>query len=293
MGSLNLDGSRISQDRKAVKNIGGSYVFSADRNEVEVLIAKTVELGTGADETTSQYSIIYGGEQIKVNSSLEDILVNRAIATGVADMSNGAAASVGGGGGSQNLESVLAQGNTGSGIILDALTVTNIVTMDPNSLTETAIFHDTVTFDDAINVNGDIALAASSRISLRGNALGLQANSDGVLSLFDSGSNLRPLAAAKYLEVVTIASGSSIELASQSGQVIVVKGTGPRTVNLQPLNLWPGCIFDIKDGDGTASSGNITVDGNGANIDGSSTFTLDINYASYTFVYNGTEWNLI
>lgn len=90
-----------------------------------------------------------------------------------------------------------------------------------------------------------------------------------------------------------MASGNSVSLTTASGQVVVVKGDGARTVQLPSTSFVAGTIFDIKDGDGTASSGNITVDGNGSNIDGSSTFALDVNYASYTFVYNGTEWNLI
>lgn len=302
MGSLNQDGSKISQSRESVRNVGGANILSADRVESEVIRERSPEaasddLGTNADLTTSQYSTVSLSETQKITESVDETLISREddredFTPDPNHQPREWVALIGGGAATPDLEAVLAEGNTGSGIVLETLEVTNVLVVDPNGATA-AIFNDAVAFEEQININGSASVSDASRISFRNNAMGLQANSDGVLSLFDSGSHLRPLAAAKYLEVVTLSSGNSIELASQSGQVIIVKGTGPRTVNLQATDLYPGYIVDIKDGDGTASSGNITVAGNGNNIDGTSSFALDVNYASYTFVYNGTEWNLI
>lgn len=214
MGSLNQDGSKISQSRESVRNVGGANIRSADRVESEVIRERSPEaasddLGTNADLTTSQYSTVSLSETQKITESVDETLISRE-----SDRED--------------------------------------FTPDPNH-----------------QPREWYGLATASSAG----------------------------GGAKYLEVVTMSSGNSITLASESGQVIIVKGTGPRTIMFpltpNPTDIVPGYIYDIKDGDGTASSGNITVDGNGSNIDGSSTFALDVNYASYTFVYNGTEWNLI
>jgi hypothetical protein len=49
---------------------------------------------------------------------------------------------------------------------------------------------------------------------------------------------------------------------------------------------------EIIDSVGGCASNNITVDGNGKNIIGSSNYTVNQNYESITLVYNGTQWIL-
>ncbi len=46
----------------------------------------------------------------------------------------------------------------------------------------------------------------------------------------------------------------------------------------------------IKDITGTGNANNITVSGNGHNIDGAATYVMATNYGSTTFTYNGTNW---
>jgi hypothetical protein len=52
-------------------------------------------------------------------------------------------------------------------------------------------------------------------------------------------------------------------------------------------------IITLKDVSGTAGSANIIVSGGGFNIDGSPTFTINQNYAAYTFVWNGSSWSVV
>lgn len=54
-----------------------------------------------------------------------------------------------------------------------------------------------------------------------------------------------------------------------------------------------GQALVIKDVTGTASSFNVTIAGNGKNIDGSSSLVISSNYGAASLVYNGTQWNVI
>jgi hypothetical protein len=70
--------------------------------------------------------------------------------------------------------------------------------------------------------------------------------------------------------------------------------TQPITVTLPPVNV-NGKIFVIKDTNGSAETYNITIDGNGFNIDDSPTKVIDINYASIQLVFNNVvnKWMII
>jgi len=63
----------------------------------------------------------------------------------------------------------------------------------------------------------------------------------------------------------------------------------PFTVNL-PATPTSGDTYIIKDALGNAGNFNITVSGNGSNIDGFSTILISTNYTEASFVYNGTTW---
>jgi hypothetical protein len=74
--------------------------------------------------------------------------------------------------------------------------------------------------------------------------------------------------------------------------VIIVDTTAARNI-LLPANPVNNAVFFIKDNTGTAATNNISISGNGHNIDGAATAVISINYGSSTCVYNGTQWNLI
>ena len=51
--------------------------------------------------------------------------------------------------------------------------------------------------------------------------------------------------------------------------------------------------FEIKDESGAAGTNNITIDGNGANIDGSPTLSINVNYGSVRLLWDGTEYHVL
>lgn len=137
MGSLNSDGTRISQSREMVRNIGRAHTVSADRTETETNLdqapeAASDELGTNADLTTSQYSAVAVSEVVKVTTPVGDDLVSREYEQVTETPVHQNPPWVGLGGGTPDLEAVLAEGNTGSGIVLETLEVTNVLVVDPN-----------------------------------------------------------------------------------------------------------------------------------------------------------------
>lgn len=359
MGSLNSDGTRISQSREMVRNIGRAHTVSADRTETETNLdqapeAASDELGTNADLTTSQYSAVAVSEVVKISTPVGDDLIAREYEQVTETPVHQNPPWVGLGGGASDLESVLAEGNTGSGIILTESLIlgsadSNGIRLEVNSGYLSVLDGDDSSYGEILSDKIIIKAADNTGVKLRVSAfgtlevvegnesayaqvnagrfalsssdaglhtIGLELNSSGgvnwapgatMFSAKDTGlrraaeaiveatngsTGLGAMRARRHVEVITMASGQSIELTSASGQVIVVKGSNARELSL-PSGTSLGLIYDIKDGDGTASSGNITVQGNGANIDGASSFAIDVNYASYTFIYNGTEWNLI
>ncbi len=72
--------------------------------------------------------------------------------------------------------------------------------------------------------------------------------------------------------------------------LIAVNGGGTITLLASPT---AATTFIVKDLNGTAGSSNITINGNGNNIDGASTYVISANYESITIAYTGTEWSII
>lgn len=88
--------------------------------------------------------------------------------------------------------------------------------------------------------------------------------------------------------------GSSINLPDANVRLIVSKASGsPTQVNL-PSNPVLGQEVLVKDGKGDSNTNHITVlPASGVTVDGLTGVLLTQNYQSYTFLYNGTEWNVI
>ena len=72
--------------------------------------------------------------------------------------------------------------------------------------------------------------------------------------------------------------------------VIAVDVAAPASVVL-PVSP-AGTIFVVKDASGAASTNPITVTAS-TTIDGAASFVINVDYGSNTFVFNGTEWNII
>jgi hypothetical protein len=70
----------------------------------------------------------------------------------------------------------------------------------------------------------------------------------------------------------------------------MVNTTTAKIINL-PANPTIGDPYRVKDATGNAAANNITVQGNGHNIDGSSSHVISTNYSSTLYVFNGTQWS--
>lgn len=60
-----------------------------------------------------------------------------------------------------------------------------------------------------------------------------------------------------------------------------------------PASPIKGETHIIKDASGVAAANFITVSGNGKNIDGNGSAMMRNNYASFTVLYNGIQWNIL
>lgn len=66
-----------------------------------------------------------------------------------------------------------------------------------------------------------------------------------------------------------------------------------RTITMPNANMAVGQQWTIKDESGGAFTNNITISGNGANIDGGSTTLLNTNYGAVTLYWNGSAFFII
>lgn len=64
------------------------------------------------------------------------------------------------------------------------------------------------------------------------------------------------------------------------------------TINL-PANPVVGDLYQVKDSTGNANTNNITIQGNGYNIDGGPSYTMSASYGTVLFVFNGTRWSVL
>lgn len=72
---------------------------------------------------------------------------------------------------------------------------------------------------------------------------------------------------------------------------LCVDVNAPVTITL-PTGIL-GTVYVVKDCDGDASTNPISIQGTGGQlVDGSATATINVNYGSLTFVFNGTEWSI-
>lgn len=339
MGSLNQDGSVISQSRKTVRNIGGAETLSADRVESEVIQeqspeAASDELGTNANLTTSQYSTVGVSETVKITTPTSDSLIER-ISEEVTETPVGVNPPWAGQGVSWPLtipdglgtisqfvgstdEQIHITAGSGQAFRVEAGDKDGTVGGSFGGQIRLYAGYGTNGADGGIvdiaagdgEDGGDAFFYAGGGTATAGDTF-VDAGPgpgavDGILYLGTStgynrsvviGASFAPVTvpatlkqARRDVEVKTVT--TPITLAATSGNTIIVMGTAWRLINL-PASPSAGQIYDIKDGDGTASSGTIVINGNGKTIDGATSGSLDTNYDARTVVYNGTQWNNI
>jgi hypothetical protein len=93
------------------------------------------------------------------------------------------------------------------------------------------------------------------------------------------------------VRIVTVA--GAITGLSTDNVIMVNKTVGAPTALALPASPTLGCEIIVKDAKGDAFTNNITISPAVGTIDGLASFILTQNYQSFTFIYNGTEWNVI
>lgn len=73
--------------------------------------------------------------------------------------------------------------------------------------------------------------------------------------------------------------------------IIVGALSSPITLTL-PASASEGDVYFVKDQSGSASTYNIIIDGNGSNIDGFSTYTINANYQSIGLIFSNSSWGI-
>ncbi len=85
---------------------------------------------------------------------------------------------------------------------------------------------------------------------------------------------------------------TSAYTASVMERVLADTTGGAWTLTL-PGSPAAGDAVEVADGYGSFGTNSLTIDGNGNNINGSSSVTLSTNGARFTFVYDGAEWRQV
>lgn len=98
---------------------------------------------------------------------------------------------------------------------------------------------------------------------------------------------------AQSFEIVVVTSGVSYTVPNQNQRVIINKTIGSSTQVVLPLVPSSGQEVMIKDGKGDANMNNITVTPSGSTIDGNTSVIMRNRYQAMTYLWNGTEWNII
>lgn len=128
-----------------------------------------------------------------------------------------------------------------------------------------------------------IAVASSNEIEIIGSGGASTSGSGNTITVTASGGG-----------TLSLTMVSSTPYAVQASDVYLSVDTSvPRTIQL-PDSSTSGKYFVIKDRTGQATSNNMTITtvGGIVEIDGSTTYTMNQNYGSASFVWNGTSYEV-
>ena len=125
---------------------------------------------------------------------------------------------------------------------------------------------------------------------------GTGATTDGYVALQVGGSTTASARTNKF----QFNKGWRRNITTVTGALTVVDGydylavtalAAPYTITL-PATPTTGDTYTVKDTTGDAATNNLTISGNGNNIDGAASFVLSQPYAAATFTYTGSQWSV-
>lgn len=228
-------------------------------------------------------------------------LLNFATATGSLTTSSGQGTIFKTNAGGADQGTIVLQGNTGVNLIsattsVASTTTTKFITSQGRriKITSTTTSPYTVLASDEVVSIGTFAIS-STTIASGSNGVSLPTGTINVASTTG-------FATAGTISVITTNGAQTVTYTNTTGTTFTgcsggtgVMATGNTVTSVFVVNLpaspTTGDTYTIKDANGNAGTANITVNGNGANIDGGfSSITLMINFTQALFTYNGTTW---
>lgn len=93
-------------------------------------------------------------------------------------------------------------------------------------------------------------------------------------------------------QIRVVTASGAVTVATSDYIVVVDKTSGAATTANLPGSPTTGTVFVIKDGKGDAATNNITITPAAGDIDGATTFVINVPYESVNLVYNGVQWNV-
>lgn len=179
--------------------------------------------------------------------------------------------------------------NTASGVVasagdIRALNGTTIVAArnnaDNNNLNIASTSSgDIVSYGDAVNAGVVIGTATAG-------AINLQVNSVTTASVVN---NKFAFNKGRRRNITTIT--TTYQVLVTDDYIAVTTLAAPFTITL-PASPTVGDTYEIKDATGNAATNNLTINGNGANIDGAANFLMSQPYASATFTFLNGQWSV-
>ncbi len=145
------------------------------------------------------------------------------------------------------------------------------------------------------------AQSASGTTSIGGNLKlrgGTGTSQDGYVSIFGGASEVVRLVSNKFIfqagmrNKTTSVAATPYTILSSDRFLLVDTSSLTITVNL-PTTPILGDTYTIKDSTGSAATRNITVSGNGTNIEGAASQPINTNFGRISVIYNGTQWVML
>lgn len=259
-----------------VSKIRGNLVSAVAPTDAQILIEQTGGTGS-AWKSLSQDATITDAGVVTVVSSAGNFTVGGNLTV------NGTETIVG---------STIFQSNA---TVDGYLTVTGAVTaasLKDTAFTSVGVVHNDASgnFTSSLISDADVSSAAAiavSKLATGTNGYVLQTN--GTTNAWTAPANTK----IQSLQTIVITASYTVNSGSTPDCIILCNASTPITVSL-PSSPNVGDTYYVKDKSGNASTNNITVSGNGKNIDGNSTYPINRNYESASFTFDSSAgWNLI
>lgn len=145
-------------------------------------------------------------------------------------------------------------------------------------------------------VGGDLSGNTTTQVvsGLQGRHLSNLPPADGYSIIWNASHNQwepAPPRVAGRRAVTNITSASTHLVLPTEDYLAITTLAAAFTITL-PVSPTVGDFYEIKDITGLLGLYNVTINGNGHNIDGSATFVMSQPYENVKFIYNNSQWSI-